>query len=192
MENYYKNSMQKININNNFNSIKKEKIFNNDFQNVKNEHNEIIIELVLQLSNIDEEIYILCDKDELIKNNKINESFYKENNIFPTKEFDYFNNINTKLYLNDEEISFKYKLKFNKTGINKIKIISNIKLFSLSSMFYNCYNINTINFIKINIEDVTDISFMFYNCINLTELNLSSFNTKNVINMSSMFSSCCK
>jgi hypothetical protein len=45
---------------------------------------------------------------------------------------------NTKLYLNDKEIEFNYKLKFNKIGINKIKIKSNINLNCLSSIFYNC------------------------------------------------------
>ena len=37
---------------------------------------------------------------------------------------------------------FNYKLKFNETGFNIIKIISNVKLIFLSSMFYNCNNIN--------------------------------------------------
>ena len=32
------------------------------------------------------EINILCDKEELIKDNKENEDYYKENNINPPKE----------------------------------------------------------------------------------------------------------
>ena len=65
----------------------------------------------------------------------------KENNINPPKEFNYFNKNNTKLYLNDKEIEFNYKLKFNEIGTYKIIIKSNINLYSLSSMFYNCRNI---------------------------------------------------
>ena len=56
---------------------------------------------------------------------------YKKNNINPPKEFNYFNKNNTKLYLNDKEIEFNHKLKIDKNKINKIKIKSNIKLFTL-------------------------------------------------------------
>ena len=52
------------------------------------------------------------------------------------KIFNYFNKKNTKLYLNNNEIPFKYKLKLDKIGINNIKIISKVKkLLSLSSIF---------------------------------------------------------
>ena len=85
MKNYYKNSIKEINFINEFNDIQKYKIFQEEFQKVKNDDNEII-ELELNLINIEEEVNILCDKDELIKNNKINESFYNENNIIPSKE----------------------------------------------------------------------------------------------------------
>ena len=51
----------------------------------------------------------------------------------------------------------------------KIKIESNVKLFSLSSMFYNCSNINYIKFIKINANNVIDMSYMFLGCKNLTK-----------------------
>ena len=72
-------------------------------------------------------INILCDKEQLIKDNKENEDYYKRKNINPPKEFNYFNKINTKLYLNDKEIEFNYKLKLKKIKGNKIKIKSNIK-----------------------------------------------------------------
>ena len=42
--------------------------------------------------------------------------------INPPKEFNYFNKDNTKLYLNDKQIKFNYKLKINKRGTYKIKI----------------------------------------------------------------------
>ena len=115
---------------------------------------------------------------------------YKKNNINPPKEFNDFNKKNTKLYLNDKEIEFNYKLKFNEIEGNKIKIKSNIKLFTLSTIFYNCRNIKNIKFIKFNTNNVTDMSYMFSHCENLTELNLSSFNTNNVNDMSNMFYSC--
>ena len=116
--------------------------------------------------------------------------FIKKNQINPPKEFDYFNKINTKLYLNDKEIQFNYKLKFIKEGINKIKIISNIILFTLSSMFYNCKYIHKIIFLKINSNNIIDMSYMFSFCKNLSELDLSLFHTNNVNNMSNMFYDC--
>ena len=39
---------------------------------------------------------------------------------------------------------------------NKIKIKSNIKLFTLSTMFYNCKYIKKIKFIKLNTNNVTE------------------------------------
>ena len=158
--------------------------------NTKEEFIEIILELNISDEEKNKEIYILCDKNKLIEDNKKSENYYKENNINPPKEFNYFNKDNTKLYLNDKDIKFNYKLKFNKIGINKIIINSYIKLFSLSSMFYNCSNINNIKFIKFNTKNVTDMSYMFYHCKNLSKLNLSLFNTKNVTNMSYMFDEC--
>ena len=88
--------------------------------------NEIDLELKIYENEIKKEINILCDKDKLIKDNKENEDYYKKNNIDPPKEFNYFNKDNTKLYLNDKEIEFNYKFKFNKIGTYKIKIKSNI------------------------------------------------------------------
>ena len=154
-----------------------------NLQNEKDQINEIIIYFEIPDEKKEKEINILCDKNKLIEDNKRKEDYYKKNNINPPKEFNYFNKDNTKLYLNDKEIKFNYNLKFNKIGINKITIKSNINLISLSSMFYNCNNIINIKFLKFNTNNVIDISYMFYFCINLSELDLSSFNTNNVTNM---------
>ena len=168
----FKNSEQKINLNNDNYNNQQNEIYKNESQYEKEVINEIIIELkISDDEEIEKEINILCDKDKLIEDNKRNKDFYKENNINPPKEFNYFNKDNTKLYLNDKEIEFNYKLNLNNTKTNKIKIKSNIKLFSLSTMFYNCKNIINIKFIKININNVTDMSYMFYFCNNLSELD---------------------
>ena len=50
-------------------------------------------------------------------------------------------------------------------------------------MFYDCDSIKTIKFLKINTNDVINMSEMFYNCENLINLDLLSFNTNNVTNM---------
>ena len=185
-----KNSEQKINLNNDNNNNQQNEMFKNEFQYEKEVINEIIIELKIS-DEKEKEINILCDKNKLIQDIKRKEDYYKINNINPPKEFNYFNKNKTKLYLNDKEIEFNYKLKFNKKGTYKIKIKSNINLYSLSNMFYNCSNIININFIKFNNNSViNDMSNMFCWCRNLSKLNLSSFNTNNVTNMGNMFSGC--
>ena len=118
-----KNLIQKINIMNiEKNNNQQNLMYKNDTQNEKEEVNEIIIELEISNEKKEKEIYILCDKNQLIKDNKRNEDYFKKNNINPPKEFNYFNKDNTKLYLNDNKINFNYKIKINKIGINKIKI----------------------------------------------------------------------
>ena len=171
-----KNSAQKIILNNENYNNQQNKIIKNVSENEKEEDNEIIIELEISNNENENEINILCDKNELIEFIKISEDYFKKYNINPPKEFNYFNKNNTKLYLNNKEIKFNHKLKFDKNERNKIKIKSNIKLFTLSTMFYNCRNIKNIKFIKFNTNNVTNMSNMFSYCKNLSELNLSSFN----------------
>ena len=47
-------------------------------KNESEEDNESIIELEITTYNDQEEIYILCDRNELIKENKRNENVYKK------------------------------------------------------------------------------------------------------------------
>ena len=93
-----KNLEQKINLmNNEKNNNQQNLMYKNKSQNEIEENNEIIIELEIFNEKNEKEIYILCDKNELIKNKKRNEDYCKENNINPPKEFNYFNKDNTKL-----------------------------------------------------------------------------------------------
>ena len=130
-----KNSDEKIILNNENCNNQQNQIIQNEYENEKEEDNEIIIELEIandekyddnndEISNDEDvkEINILCDKEKFIEDNKEYEDYYKENNINPPKEFNYFNKNNTKLYLNDNEIKFNYKLKFKKIKKYKIKI----------------------------------------------------------------------
>ena len=61
---------------------------------------------------------------------------------------------------------------------------------NMSSMFNNCVNITSLDVSKFNTQNVTDMSKMFYNCENLTSFDVSKFNTENVSNMKSMFAFC--
>ena len=57
----------------------------------------------------------------------------------------------------------------------------------MSSMFFNCYSLTSLNLSNFNTNNVKNMSYMFYNCSSLISLNLSNFNTNNVKNMKYMF-----
>ena len=58
-------------------------------------------------------------------------------------------------------------------------------------MFGSCHNLKSIDLFY-NTHNVNNMSFLFYNCFNLSSINLSTFNTSNVIRMEYMFYSCLK
>ena len=60
----------------------------------------------------------------------------------------------------------------------------------MSSMFYNCSSLISLNLSNFNTSLVNNMSSMFYNCSLLSYLDLSSFNTSRVSNMYSMFGKC--
>ena len=75
--------------------------------------------------------------------------------------------------------------------VNKVKIIIDNKIKSLSQLFENCINIKKMNFIKFNRKDIIDMSSIFERCENLEEINFNNnFYTDNVTNMSRMFFDC--
>ena len=101
-----------------------------------------------------------------------------------------FLNKNIHIYFNDNNEEIKKKEIDKDDKVEKIKIILNHKIKSLSKLFYYCKCIKKINFIKFKRDDIKDMSYMFSGCSSLKELNLSNFNTNNVTNMSNMFSWC--
>ena len=62
----------------------------------------------------------------------------------------------------------------------------------MSSMFYNCSSLTTLDLSNFNTNNVSNMSRMFYYCSSLATLNLNSFNTNNVSDMSYMFRYCLK
>ena len=100
----------------------------------------------------------------------------------------YNKNIHIYFNVNNEEIKKKKITKDDK--VEKIKIILNHKIKSLSRLFRDCKCIKKINFIKFNRGDIKNMSYMFYRCSSLEELKLSNFNTNNVIDMCDMFCGC--
>ena len=62
----------------------------------------------------------------------------------------------------------------------------------MSSMFYKCSELTTLDLSNFNTQIVTDMRHMFYRCRGLTSLDLSNFDTQKVTNMSNMFNGCDK
>ena len=54
----------------------------------------------------------------------------------------------------------------NMIKFQKIKIIIEYKVKSLSELFYNCQCIEMIKFVKFNNFEITDMNGMFYGCTN--------------------------
>ena len=60
----------------------------------------------------------------------------------------------------------------------------------MSSMFYKCSSLTSLDLSSFNTSNVTVMNSMFRDCSSLTSLDLSNFNTSNVTDMSSMFRDC--
>lgn len=60
----------------------------------------------------------------------------------------------------------------------------------MGNMFNGCRSIKSLDLSNFNTSNVTDMNSMFGYCSNLTSLDVSNFDTSNVTNMNSMFSGC--
>lgn len=81
----------------------------------------------------------------------------------------------------------------NMTNLSTIEGLTNLNTQNVTDMygmFYNCQNINNLDFSKFNTKNVTNMYYMFYGCSTLNSLNLSSFDTQNVLDMNGMFGEC--
>ena len=77
------------------------------------------------------------------------------------------------------------------TAIQHLDYLNTSEVTDMSSMFYGCKALTSLDLSKFNTEKVTDMSYMFNECRALTSLTLgSSFSTANVTTMSSMFCNC--
>ena len=83
---------------------------------------------------------------------------------------------------------------YNATSIKKVVFDRSFRLAQPSSCyywFYGCKNLTEIvNLTNLNTWNVTDMSSMFYGCSSLESLDLSNFNTSSVKTMSNMFKDC--
>ena len=78
------------------------------------------------------------------------------------------------------------------TEIENLNLLDTSQVTDISSMFYSCSRLTSLDVIKFDTSNVTNMYSMFYECNRLTSLDVSNFDTSNVTNMSAMFSSCSK
>ena len=97
-------------------------------------------------------------------------------------------------YDNSDSSSLDSPIWFNdRTYIEKIEILNEIKPTKTKQWFYECSKLTSINGIeKINTSKDTNMSHMFYKCSSITNLDLSTWNTSNVKTMIYMFYECRK
>ena len=100
------------------------------------------------------------------------------------------NELNTKLFIDDNEYKYqKYFIPENK-GIYSIKLKFNIQIKDCSHMFDNCSDIISIDLSCFDSSKVTNMSYMFHSCTSLSSINFNNFNTNLVTDMSHMFEDC--
>ena len=96
---------------------------------------------------------------------------------------------NCELYINGNNVEFKFNNKFLFEGEYEIFIINKNPLSNMNSLFKNCY-LTSIDLSNCDTHNVTNMKEMFYGCSSLISINIPNFNTNNVTNMNGMFSNC--
>ena len=72
-----------------------------------------------------------------------------------------------------------------------VRLIGAVKPKSCEGWFFKCHSLTQIkNIENLYTSECTDMSSMFYGCISLTSIEIRHFDTSNVTNMSGMFVSC--
>ena len=75
----------------------------------------------------------------------------------------------------------------NLIEIKHFQNLNTSSVINMSSMFWKCSKITSIDLSNFDTRKVVNMSGMFYKCIKLEYLNLSTFDTRNVTSMGSMF-----
>ena len=143
-------------------------------------NNEIRMKINIKEKDINKEIYYLDNTNGTY----IGVKHYHDN----LKEL---NKYNTELYVNNKKVEYKKYFKPEKEGIYEIILKFNISIKDCSYMFYDCKNIENIDFISFDTTNINNMRGMFYGCSSLKSIpDISNWNTTNVNNMSGMFGLC--
>ena len=74
--------------------------------------------------------------------------------------------------------------------IEGLEYLNTSEVKDMSSMFWGCSALTSLDLKNFNTQNVTDMGWMFSGCSGLPSLDLSHFNTQNVTDMSVMFKGC--
>ena len=108
---------------------------------------------------------------------------FKKSTVAPTASMNAVN-------IEDEESDYEIKLWLDPTDKTAYYYAETEKVYlneDMNSMFYNMFNLTTLDLSNFDTSRVTDMGSMFHNVSSLTALNLSNFDTSRVTNMDSMF-----
>lgn len=146
--------------------------------------------------------YVILDENVL--------TFYYDNNResrsgtmlgiegFPWMQNAEYRNTITKVVFDDSfkdytKLTTAKRMFANMSNLTTIEGLTNLDTRNVKDMycmFYNCQNINNLDFSKFNTKNVTDMYYMFNGCATLNSIDLSSFDTQNVLDMNGMFWGC--
>ena len=74
--------------------------------------------------------------------------------------------------------------------IEGLEYLNTSEVKDMSSMFWGCSTLTSLDLKNFNTKNVTDMSSMFCDCVALKSIDLKNFNTKNVTDMGGMFLDC--
>ena len=95
---------------------------------------------------------------------------------------------NEVIYLSSGAYLFK---EFGKLEVVEgLEYVDTSQVTDMSMMFYQCYNLTSLDVRGFDTSNVTDMYYMFRECKSLTDLDLSHFDTSQVTDMSWMFYEC--
>ena len=124
------------------------------------------------------EIEIIPDKNPINNNNKFI-------NIMDERDKSFYH-----IYFNNENVEIKRNYFTINEDVSKIKVLIDMEVKSIEGLFYECYSIKEIKFIKFNRTDFNNYQYMFYFCLNLENIDIKKLKTNNVENMDNMFFLC--
>ena len=88
--------------------------------------------------------------------------------------------------------AYWFHLMENLTTIEGIEYLNTSEVTNMSSMFYKCNQLTSLDVSHFNTANVTSFASLFYNCSNLTSIDVSGFNTAKATTMYGMFYNCSK
>lgn len=80
----------------------------------------------------------------------------------------------------------------NLVSINNIEDINTENVTNMVGLFYNCNKISSIDLSAWDVSNVTTINNLFVGCSNLSSLNLNNWDTSNMTDISNVFNNCSK